>query len=138
MIVATTGYQAMRLSDQSLSDYTTKTMKPILHITTKTLWNMAQGLGRYSAPSLASEGFIHCSTPSQVVATAERFYAGQHGLILLVIDSERIQPEVKYEAGTDKPDESFPHIHGTLNLDAVTRVLDFEPDAAGHWTLPPL
>jgi uncharacterized protein (DUF952 family) len=113
-------------------------MRQILHITTKTLWNMAQGLGRYAAPSLASEGFIHCSTPAQVVATAERFYAGQHGLILLVIDSERIQAEVKYEAGTDKPGELFPHIYGTLNLDAVTRVVDFAPDSAGNWVLPPL
>jgi uncharacterized protein (DUF952 family) len=113
-------------------------MKPILHITTKTLWNMAQGLGRYSAPSLANEGFIHCSTASQVVATAERFYAGQHGLILLVIDPKRVQAEVRYEAGTDKPDELFPHVYGTINLDAVTRVLDFEPDQAGRWSLPPL
>jgi uncharacterized protein (DUF952 family) len=110
----------------------------LLHITTQTLWNMAQGLGRYSAPSLASEGFIHCSTPAQVVATAERFYAGQHGLILLVIDLERIQAEVKYEAGTDKPGELFPHIYGTLNLDAVTRVVDFASDSAGNWVLPPL
>jgi uncharacterized protein (DUF952 family) len=110
----------------------------ILHITHKDNWAKAQRDGFYTAPSLASEGFIHCSMLSQVVATAERFYAGQHGLILLVIDSDRIQPEVKYEAGTDKPDELFPHVYGTLNLDAVTRVLDFEPDAAGRWTLPPL
>jgi uncharacterized protein (DUF952 family) len=113
-------------------------MRPILHITSKTAWAEAQRNGFYSAPSLATEGFIHCSTPSQVVATAERFYAGQHGLVLLSLDSKRIQPEVKYEAGTDKPDELFPHVYGRINLDAVTRVLDFEPDPAGHWTLPPL
>ena len=47
-----------------------------------------------------------------MVATAERFYAGQHGLILLVINSKRIQSEVKYEAGTDKPDELFPTFTG--------------------------
>jgi uncharacterized protein (DUF952 family) len=110
----------------------------ILHITHKQDWADAQRSGFYTAPSLATQGFIHCSTSSQTVATAERFYAGQHGLVLLVIDSKRVQPEVKYEPGTDKPDELFPHIYGTLNLDAVTRVLDFEPDAAGHWTLPPL
>jgi uncharacterized protein (DUF952 family) len=32
----------------------------------------------------------------------------------------------------------FPHVYGTINLDAVTRVLDFEPDHAGRWSLPPL
>lgn len=113
-------------------------MKLLLHITTQTAWNLARQLGHYSAASLASEGFIHCSTPAQAVATAERFYAGQHGLLLLVIDSARLQPEVKYEPGSDKPEELFPHIYGPLNLDAVVRVLDFEPDASGHFQLPPL
>jgi uncharacterized protein (DUF952 family) len=113
-------------------------MKLILHITHKQDWADAQRNGFYSVPSLATEGFIHCSTPEQVVAVAERFYAGQHGLVLLILDSDRIQPEVRYEAGTDKPDESFPHVYGTINLDAVTRVLDFEPDHAGRWSLPPL
>lgn len=113
-------------------------MNLILHITTKSSWQSAQQAGEYSAPSLASEGFIHCSTPSQVVAVAERFYAGQRGLVLLILDSDRIQAEVRYEAGTDKPDESFPHVYGTINLDAVTRVLDFEPDLTGNWILPAL
>ena len=110
----------------------------ILHITSKSAWQSAEQAGQYSAPSLATEGFIHCSTPAQVVAVAERFYAGQRGLVLLILNPSRIRPEVRYEAGTDKPDELFPHIYGPLNLNAVTRVVAFEPDAAGHWSLPPL
>lgn len=113
-------------------------MEVILHITSKASWNAAQQDGFYSAPSLETEGFIHCSMSDQVVAVAERFYAGQRGLVLLVIDSKRIQAEVRYEAGTDKPDELFPHVYGTINLDAVTRIVDFEPDHAGRWSLPPL
>lgn len=113
-------------------------MRLILHITSKIAWDAAQKNGYYTAPSLETEGFIHCSTPAQVVAVAERFYAGQRGLVLLILDSDRIQPEVRYEAGTDKPDEMFPHVYGRINLDAVTRVLDFEPDAAGNWILPAL
>ena len=113
-------------------------MRLILHITSKSAWEAAQKNGFYAAPSLESEGFIHCSTPAQVVATAQRFYAGQSGLVLLVIDPARVKAEIKYEAGTDKPDELFPHIYGTLNLNAVTRVPDFASDAAGNWVLPPL
>lgn len=109
----------------------------ILHITHKQDWAGAQRKGFYSAPSLETEGFIHCSTPAQVIPTAERFYAGQHGLILLVIDAERVRAEIRYEAGTDKPDEMFPHVYGTINLDAVRRVLEFEPQA-GRWSLPAL
>lgn len=116
-------------------------MKPetlLLHITPKSAWEAAQRDGFYTAPSLETEGFIHCSTPAQVVATAQRFYAGQRGLVLLILDSERIQPEVKYEAGTDKPDELFPHVYGRINLEAVMRVVDFAPDSDGNWVLPPL
>ncbi len=111
-------------------------MDNIFHITTKTQWNLAQKLGEYTAPSLASEGFIHCSTAAQVVPVAERFYAGHHGLLLLILDPARIEPTVKYEPGSDKPDELFPHIYGKLNLEAVIRVVEFEPDANGHWHLP--
>ncbi len=111
-------------------------MDPIFHITTKTAWNLAQKLGEYIAASLATEGFIHCSTAAQVVPVAERFYAGQRGLLLLILDPGRIQPEVKYEPGSDKPDELFPHIYGKLNLEAVIRVAEFEPDADGRWHLP--
>lgn len=113
-------------------------MKPILHITTPSAWTEAQRIGEYTVPSLETEGFIHCSTASQVVAVAQRFYKGQRGLVLLILDSDRIRPEVRYEPGTDKPDELFPHIYGPLNLDAVTRVVEFEPDANGDWTLPAL
>ena len=113
-------------------------MKLILHITHKSEWDAAQRNGFYTAPSLASEGFIHCSTPEQVVAVAERFYAGATGLILLILDPARIHSEVKYEPGTDKPDELFPHIYGTLNLDAVTRVEIFASDSTGKWVLPAL
>ncbi len=113
-------------------------MRLILHITSKSAWESAQQNGFYSAPSLQTEGFIHCSTLAQVVAVAERLYAGQRGLVLLEIDSSRLQAEVRYEAGSDKSDELFPHVYGTINLDAVTRVLDFAPDSAGNWSLPPL
>jgi uncharacterized protein (DUF952 family) len=111
----------------------------ILHITTKSAWDAAQSAGKYSAPSLDTEGFIHCSTADQVVAVAERFYAGQRGLVLLILDAKRIRSEVRYEPGTDKPNELFPHVYGTINLDAVTRVVeDFDPDPSGKWILPPL
>ena len=110
----------------------------IIHITPKNEWIDAQRQGFYSTPGLATEGFIHCSTPSQVVGVAERYYAGQRGLLLMVIDPELLKAEVKFEPGTDKPDELFPHVYGPINLEAVMRVLDFEPDAAGKWTLPSL
>lgn len=116
--------------------------EPILHITGRGQWLAAQGAGRYSAPSLASEGFIHCSRPRQAVAVAEKFYRGQGGLVLLVIDPDRLKSMLKWEAPADGGPpglgrgDLFPHIYGPVNVDAVVDVLDFPADAEGHFLLP--
>jgi uncharacterized protein (DUF952 family) len=72
-----------------------------------------------TAGSLETEGFIHCSTPGQVVATADRIFAGSGDLLLLVIDPERLTAPLKYERAADVG-EHFPHVFGTIDLAAVT------------------
>jgi len=108
----------------------------IYHITTPAAWEHAQRLGRYSADSLGSEGFIHCSTAAQLLIPANELYHGRTDLILLCIDSSRLQPRLVYEdcyaSGT-----AFPHIYGPLNLDAVTDVVDFPSNPDGTFSLPP-
>ncbi|HUH97861.1 MAG TPA: DUF952 domain-containing protein [Anaerolineales bacterium] len=115
----------------------------ILHITSRKAWQAAQRAGQYAPPSLTSEGFIHCSTRAQVLPVAEKFYRGQTGLILLVIDPTRLASALKWEPpfdGAPPPGVSgaaaFPHIHGPLNLEAVVQVLDFEPASDGQFVLP--
>jgi len=108
----------------------------IVHITHRDDWALAQLSGEYCPGSLSKEGFIHCSKPGQAAYVAETFYAGHHGLVLLVIDPDRLQAELRWEPGADKPDEIFPHIYGSLNLDAVIQVLDFNPGPDGYNILP--
>jgi len=115
----------------------------ILHITSKQEWLEAQQRGEYLAPSLDTEGFIHCSTEKQVLHVANAFYAGRTDLVLLKLDEAKLMPELKWEppAGSPAPgiseSDSFPHIFGPINLTAVTSVLDFEPDSAqGTFSLP--
>ena len=62
----------------------------IYHITYQVDWSSALDAGVYTANSLASQGFIHCSTREQVLPVAERCYAGQTGLVLLCIDEEKL------------------------------------------------
>ncbi len=111
-------------------------MAIIYHITSAGQWAEAQARGQYTADSLSSEGFIHCSKPGQVIATAARYYAGQSGLVLLAIAPARLTAEVRLENLKGGP-EAFPHIYGPLNLDAVTAVLPFEPNPDGTFSLPP-
>jgi len=116
----------------------------ILHITSHAEWIEAQTRGEYIAPSLKTEGFIHCSTEKQVLHVASAFYRGRTDLLLLKIDEAKLKPELKWEApagpialGISESD-LFPHIFGPINLSAVASVLDFEPDPAGMFILPPL
>lgn len=116
----------------------------ILHITSKQDWSDAQVQGEYTAPSLASEGFIHFSTDKQAIHVANAFYKGRIDLVLLVVDETRLKPNVKWEAPAGPAADNisqadlFPHVYGPVNLDAVTSVLEFPPDADGGWKKLPL
>ena len=107
----------------------------IYHITPENNWHTAQQEGAYRADSLASEGFIHCSTARQVQRTANRFYRGKPGLLLLCINDQLVRSKIRYE-NLEGGSDLFPHIYGPLNLDAVAQALPFQPQADGTFILP--
>jgi uncharacterized protein (DUF952 family) len=121
-------------------------MAIILHITTRADWDAARAAGSYRPASLAAEGFIHCSTPAQAVATADRYFRGCTDLILLCIDEARVAAGVRYEppsppsmtgrAPDPRAGERFPHIHGPLEPGAVIRVVPFPCRSDGSFELP--
>lgn len=107
----------------------------IYHIATRTDWEHAQAGGEYTRSSagktLEEEGFIHASQASQVTRTANKFYREVPGeLLVLVIDTESLRPEVRYEhvPGAELP---FPHIYGPLNVDAVVEARPLAPQPDG-------
>ena len=93
----------------------------IYHITTKNEWEAAETKGVYTAPSLETEGFIHCSEEQQVKDVLERYYSGSKDLVKLVIDPKKLKAELKYELAPSVH-ENFPHVYGPINLDAVIDV----------------
>ncbi len=115
----------------------------IFHITSHAAWQDAQAKGEYTVESLETEGFIHCSTATQVLPVAEKYYAGQSGLLLLVIEPALLSSTLKWEdpsGGAPPPGvavgESFPHIYGPINLDAVINTLDLVIDTNGAFQMP--
>lgn len=90
--------------------------------------------GEYAPASLEKEGFIHCSTPEQVVEVANALYRGQDGLLLLQIDEKRVKPEIVYE-DLYETGKLYPHIYGPLNMDAVVRMDKFPPQPDGTFVL---
>jgi uncharacterized protein (DUF952 family) len=109
-------------------------MKTIFHITPRKDWEKAKTAGFYQAESLETEGFIHCSTSAQIVKVANNFFKNQTDLLLLFIDSDKVKPEIIYDFVT--VNETFPHIYGALNNDAVFKVINFEAAENGLFELP--
>ena len=115
----------------------------ILHLTNSTNWIEAQQQGFITAPSLATEGFIHCSTEYQMRDVANKYYRGATDMVLVHIDPVTLAGPLKWEppahidGSPSLPNEPlFPHIYGVINLDAVIRVIDFPSNSDGSFDLP--
>ena len=115
----------------------------IYHLTSWKAWQEARQRGEYRAESLESEGFIHCSTETQVLPVAEKYYKGQTGILLLKINPALLSSELRWEppsGGAPPPGvpegDLFPHIYGPINLDAIVRVVDLESNPDGNYKLP--
>ncbi|GBE95487.1 DUF952 domain-containing protein [Nostoc cycadae] len=106
----------------------------LLHITQHLSWEQAKDNDIYIAESLVNEGFIHCSKVAQIIPVANRFFYNQQKLVILLIDSQKVEAEIRYEAG--ETGEIFPHIYGSLNIDAVTQVINFASGVNGYFDLP--
>lgn len=106
----------------------------IFHIARSKEWNQALLEGSYRTGSLENEGFIHFSTGKQLLRTANKFYAGNRDVVLLVIVPGLLVSELRYEPIEDG--QLFPHLYGELNLDAVNKVLPFTPKADGSFGWP--
>ncbi len=96
-------------------------MSYIFHVTTKQEWDAAKAKGYYEAPSLQSEGFIHCSNQDQVAGVLQRYFAGQKNLVKIVIDTDKLSSKFVHEWSPSAAD-TFPHIYGPINFEAVVEV----------------
>jgi len=113
----------------------------IFHIIPSGIWADVQGDAVYRGDTLDSEGFIHFSTRDQVIRVANARFVGHNGLLMLEIETEKLNADLKFEppyegATGDDAQMLFPHLYGALNLDAVVAVHDFEPNVDGMFSLP--
>ena len=115
-------------------------MSMILHIARRVDWEAAASDGYYKPSSLITDGFIHCSTIEQTADTADQYYAGQQDMVLLCIDTDKVEVRVKYEEpaclNDTRAGSLFPHIYGPLDVSAVVRAVEFIPGADGRFKLP--
>jgi uncharacterized protein (DUF952 family) len=112
----------------------------ILHLTTFDDW-LAHPDRPYATPSLALEGFIHCSPDEEAVLAVanDRFSDVPGPLMVLMIDEAMLDSPLRWEAASPTPPPGaapgilFPHIYGPVNRGAVVGMLEARRDATGRW-----
>ena len=136
------GFQVAAVADphtiEGVAAALTATIGPaparVFHITGSSDASAAEQSGTYEDPSLADEGFIHCSFAHQVAPVGNAVFAGRSDLVLLEIDVARLQSPLEVERGTGGTGERFPHVYGPVSWDAVVAVHPFAPGPDGSFS----
>jgi uncharacterized protein (DUF952 family) len=98
-------------------------------------WLHARQNGCFASADLQAEGFIHLSELSQVLRTANKYYLGKTGLVLLKIDETRLDAAVIREDLTGSGIH-FPHSYAPIPLNAIVGHFELAEDAGGGYSLP--
>jgi uncharacterized protein (DUF952 family) len=92
----------------------------VYHVCLTREWDTAHAAGRYAGSSQdLADGFIHCSSASQVVASVAKHRAGQDRLTILEIDAAALGAGLRWEPS--RGGQLFPHIYGGLDPAHVRR-----------------
>ena len=108
-------------------------MRLTYHLTPREWWKSADPAAPLGAPSLAAEGFIHCTDgAANMVATANRHYAADpRDFVVLTLDLDRVASPWELA----DPGRIYPHIFGPIERAAIVDVRP-APRAADGTFLP--
>ena len=96
-------------------------------------WEAAKKIGSFTGAAIDLEdGFIHFSTAAQVRETAARHFSGVSGLLLVAIDENLINSDLKWEPS--RGGDLFPHLYNALPMSAVVseQALPWNEDSGKH------
>jgi steroid delta-isomerase-like uncharacterized protein len=105
----------------------------LFHIAFASTW--ANSADPYVPAGFETEGFVHCSTQSQVIDVANRLFRGRSDLVILTIAVERIDAPIRYENLTGGS-ELFPHIYSPIPRESVVAVVPLTPRSDGSFEPP--
>ena len=114
-------------------------MAIVLHLMPRSEWQRLSPAEPVTNPSLAGEGFIHCTDdPGVMLQVANAFYASLPGdFVVLHIDVDRLTAECVWEApahlagGATSFAPQFPHVYGPIDRAAVIHVQAVRRDGSG-------
>lgn len=112
----------------------------LLHIALPDDWASARADGEYRVStrnrSLDDEGFIHCAYPRQLEGVANRYFPDIAEMVILHLDPELLDADVRVEPPTPGSDEPFPHVYGPIPTAAVVATTWWDRDDDGLWRKP--
>lgn len=114
------------------------TSAPIYTLVKGADWRAAQVVGVYvGSPDDTRDGFLHLSTAEQVRESARKHRAGERDLWLVAVDPAVLGAALRWEpaSGGRRPG-LFPHLYGTLPLEAVVSAVALPLDGDGLHTFP--
>lgn len=91
----------------------------LYHLATVEEWASYRSAGVIDPPSLASEGFVHCSWGRQVSGTVARHFAGVTDLLALRLDPDALGTVELVEEDSYGSGQTFPHAYGAIPATAV-------------------
>jgi uncharacterized protein (DUF952 family)/heme-degrading monooxygenase HmoA len=109
----------------------------VFHLALPDDWSAALAAGEYTVSTrgitLADEGFIHCSYAHQAEGVANRFYADLDRLLVLAVDTTRLDAVVVVEPPFDGAPEAFPHVYGPITIGAVVATGEWQRASGEAW-----
>jgi uncharacterized protein (DUF952 family) len=94
----------------------------------------AKLLGKYLGSSKdIQDGYIHFSGQDQIVSTLKKYYSGINNLILLKVETLKLDHLV-WEQASDG--NFFPHLYSPLDLSSVVNEFEITLDNDGNHKLP--
>jgi uncharacterized protein (DUF952 family) len=98
----------------------------IFHLTTPDQWADAQSTGWLAPPSLAIEGFVHCSTREQLETTIARHFSSVDQLVILRLHEADLLTDLRWERSG--AGEAFPHVYRAIPLTEVAEATGWHRD----------
>jgi uncharacterized protein (DUF952 family) len=107
-------------------------MRTTFHLAPTDVWRDADPRAAYAAPSLADEGFIHCTDgEAELLATADRHYRDDpRSFVVLTVDLDAVGSPWRIE------DERriYPHVFGPIARRAILGVRPLLRTADGRFS----
>ncbi|WP_432665865.1 DUF952 domain-containing protein [Wukongibacter baidiensis] len=104
----------------------------IIYTATVEEWEKIKKQKEFISENFDEERFIHCSFPNQTLWVLNKHYKSEEKVILLCINPGLLKSNLVIEDLKGRGEE-FPHIYGSVNVDAIEKTIEIYPSDDGKF-----